>query len=129
MAEFGVRFHIYRYRKFSLMSILSIPDESPCWKTSTYKFSAHSDVSATNGTSLTYNQAPLPSLLACSFLSPYFGESTSNQPEIFTINYCHQDLHTGKIASQNSNFYFFSCSCRGVRGCSIVNRWEATISI
>jgi hypothetical protein len=49
MAEFGIRFHIYRYRKYQLMFDLSSPDESPYRKTSMFKFSAHSDVSVING--------------------------------------------------------------------------------
>jgi hypothetical protein len=48
MAEFGIRFHIYRYRKYQLMFDLSSPDESPYRKTSMFKFSVHSDVSMTN---------------------------------------------------------------------------------
>jgi hypothetical protein len=48
MAEFGVRFHIYRYRKFHLISDSSSPDESPYQKTSMFKFSAHYDGSVAN---------------------------------------------------------------------------------
>ncbi len=110
MSEFGTRFHIFRYRNFFLMSDLSSPDESPYRKTLMFKFSAHSDVSVINGdrfilqTVLMYNDAPL---FSCFYLFLYFDQSACNQSNIFTMNYSHQDLHTGKISDQNSNFHFF----------------------